>query len=281
MNQNTKKPAIWFTLITAVFIIAALIFYLQPESRPFNWLDLKDAKIEANKTNKLIFLNFYSKWDPISKNIENSVFMNDSIKPILNRNFILASLNISSKENQVLMTKVYKIQNLPSFLILDKHGKEITRFSDMPIGQELMFQKWLNNTSYNFVASWKSYKEAKKAAINNDKYLMVLIIRQPQVATSIYNIFNNNEITNEMMTEIELTYLISTYDKDNEDIKAIGDSACNQNEILLFDKQLIKRLNYQIYHANENLVKEIKQSFNNIKNNPNDSNVIDSTKSRK
>lgn len=265
MNQNTKKPALMLGGAALLSFLVALVLYLQPQSRPFNWLDFEDAKKVALAENKPIFLNFYSKWDPISKNIENTVFMNDTIKTALNKGFILASMNIGSKENQKIMIEKFKIQNLPTFIILDGNGKEITRYATMPIGQEMLFYNWLTDTSYKYVINWKNYNEAKDNAAENDRFLLVVIARLPFATSSIYNVYNNKEIKESIAESIEPTFLTSTNEKDLAIIKEIGDPNSEQNEIILFDKKFIRRFSYDFYIANEDMRKWIIESISHIK----------------
>ncbi len=252
MRQTNKKPAMILGAASALIIVIAAVLYFQADNRPFNWLNLKKAKAKASRENKPVFLNFYSKWSQLSKNIEKTIFMNDSIQSVLNKDYVLASINIAEKENLKMMQEVFKINNIPTYLILDENGREMKRFAAPP-SNEFKFYDWLKDTSFYFAMGWKDYEEAKKTAEENEMAMLTVIVRFQNAAGSIHRMLNDEELRTAIVKNAVPFYLTTTYKEDKKYIKEIEDSASSNNSLILFDKDFNKRLSFDFIAADKDM----------------------------
>jgi thiol-disulfide isomerase/thioredoxin len=88
--------------------------------------DYKKALKIANKSDKLIFVDFYTTWCAPCKQLDKLVFKNDSIQQILKKDFILLKYDA---ENDTIfhLSKKHHISSYPTGLILNKNGFVLNR----------------------------------------------------------------------------------------------------------------------------------------------------------
>ena len=82
----------------------------------FNNKSWAEAKSEAIKSNKLIFIDFYTQWCGPCKNIADKVFTAYSVAAFYNQNFYCLKIDAENGEG-IELAKKYKINLYPTFLL--------------------------------------------------------------------------------------------------------------------------------------------------------------------
>lgn len=108
----------YFKLLIVLLIIQANVF---SQNLIIVDQDYDKAKIIALKENKLIMIDFYTTWCVPCKKLDKLIFENDSIRQILNVNFVLLKYN-AEKDTIFNLSKKYHIFSYPTGLILNKDG---------------------------------------------------------------------------------------------------------------------------------------------------------------
>ncbi len=88
--------------------------------------DLNSALLEAKKTNKSVFIDFYATWCSPCKLMEQNTYSNPEVIAKLNANYIPVKIDVD-KNPQIVSE--YKVYGYPTMVILNPNGIEIKRFS--------------------------------------------------------------------------------------------------------------------------------------------------------
>lgn len=110
-------------------IILSLTFFvhlrlLSAEEIEFKITDYKQLFKVAQKENKPVLLYFHFDGCGACLDMEKNVFINDSVAQFYNQNFITFEIN-TLKGDGVETNKIYNVKMHPTFLYLDKDGKQI------------------------------------------------------------------------------------------------------------------------------------------------------------
>lgn len=126
--MRTKK-----TLFTAAALLLASASSLLAGEGWFT--NISKAKAEAQKENKALFVEFTgSDWCPPCMMMEKAVFSKKSFKSGAEKDFVLVKIDIPNKDkalrrkNEKVLDK-YKVQGVPTVILMDKNGKEFSRFT--------------------------------------------------------------------------------------------------------------------------------------------------------
>lgn len=86
--------------------------------------DLNSALKLAEKSNKLVFVDFYADWCGYCKQLDEDTFSDPNVKQRFAQSYVLVKVNVD--QNSDLASK-YKVYGLPTLVILDTNGNEIKR----------------------------------------------------------------------------------------------------------------------------------------------------------
>ena len=86
--------------------------------------DLNAALKLAEKSNKLVFVDFYADWCGYCKQLDEDTFTDQRVKQKFVQRYILVKVNVD--QNPELASK-YQVYGLPSLIIMDSNGNEIKR----------------------------------------------------------------------------------------------------------------------------------------------------------
>lgn len=234
-TQKSFKAAFYSLLIFAVVFVSALVNFISTTGKLDGWLELDDAIEIANDEHKPIIVNFYSRFNQLSKNINNQIFANKSIKQFFNENFVLAGVNVSKKDVKENLDSVYKISAIPAYLFLDNSGKELFRFE----GSEAM--NILNNFSsksaqsnlldnIKFILSWKSYNDAKEILnIEQEKFMLVAVVNEPNNSRKMMYIFDGPKTKSFIREKFIPVYLNASNNNDQDIIINIKNDIIKDN----------------------------------------------------
>jgi thioredoxin-related protein len=265
MNQKSTYILKIFLGIFIISFIAAFIVYLQPNKKPLNWLPFKDALIKAKNENKRIVLNFYSRWNPMSRQMDNLIFSVDTLKAKLNSNFILAGINLDDSENKKIAKDVFLIERMPLLIMLNPKGKELNRTYNL-MNPNFVYE-WLNDSSFIYIDSWLEYKSAMNIAKNENKKLMVLIINNPNAAEYLNNLFNKQRLQLYLMQNFIPVILRKTFADDRELITKISKAEnIGENFIYILNPDGTDRGYFIIDSFTQNPVDKIIDEFEKISN---------------
>jgi thiol:disulfide interchange protein DsbD len=122
-------------ILIPIILTAAIVGYavLSSESdatttipnNQLNWhTDLNSALNEAKKTNKPIFIDFYTTWCTYCKQLDETTLSNPQVQEKLSKNYVVAKIDADKYPD---VASNYKIYGYPALLFLDSNGGEIKR----------------------------------------------------------------------------------------------------------------------------------------------------------
>lgn len=91
----------------------------------FKHLSLQEAKVEAKKSNKIIFIDAYTSWCGPCKKMVATSFQDPSVSEIYNDKFINLKIDMEKDADGIEIAKMYKVQAYPTLLYVDEDGKLI------------------------------------------------------------------------------------------------------------------------------------------------------------
>ena len=95
------------------------------EGIKFKHISLNEAKIEANKTKKIIFIDAYTSWCGPCKKMAATSFQDPKVSEIYNTKFINLKVDMEKDADGIEIAKMYKVQAYPTLLYIDGDGKLI------------------------------------------------------------------------------------------------------------------------------------------------------------
>ena len=86
--------------------------------------DVKEAVIEAKRTNKRIILDVGGDWCIWCHRLDHYIDSDNEIKTFFNNNFIVVKVNFSKEnKNEEFLSKYPEIPGYPHFFVLEKNGE--------------------------------------------------------------------------------------------------------------------------------------------------------------
>lgn len=97
--------------------------------------DLNAALELAQKSNKLVFADFYADWCGYCKQLDEDTFVNQNVKEKFSQSYVLVKINVD--QNPELASK-YQVYSLPTMIIMDSNGNVIKRQEGFVSAGELL-----------------------------------------------------------------------------------------------------------------------------------------------
>ena len=164
-----KKIYLMFLLL-----LSQTIAVLGQEHIQFQKIDFAQAKENASKENKLIFLDAYTTWCAPCKWMEGNVFNKKEVADYYNAKFINIKVDCEAGEG-IDIAKTYQIKSFPTYLFLDGKGTLIYRTqSKMEADLFLKEAQKANNMDYqipNIAAQFASGNRDAKFLV---RYILVM-----------------------------------------------------------------------------------------------------------
>lgn len=107
----------------AVFFIGLLLLPLMGVAQQginFEHISLEEAMVQAEKQNKLVFIDFYTDWCAPCKMMANGVFKETVVGEEYNKNFI--NIKINAEKEGVQAAKKYGINAYPTMMFINRDG---------------------------------------------------------------------------------------------------------------------------------------------------------------
>ena len=89
----------------------------------FRHMSFQEAKAEAIKSNKIIFIDAYTSWCGPCKKMAATSFLDSNVSEIYNSKFINLKLDMEKDSDGIEIAKIYKVQAYPTLLYIDGDGK--------------------------------------------------------------------------------------------------------------------------------------------------------------
>ncbi len=108
------------------FLLVALPFLISAQGINFFEGSFEEAKLEAQKQEKLIFVDCYTTWCGPCKMMTRDIFPNEAVGKFYNKNFIAMKLDME-KEAGMRFGKDYPVSAYPTIYFLDEQGEIIQK----------------------------------------------------------------------------------------------------------------------------------------------------------
>ena len=127
-----KKIGILFIALMAVFITTSMMNNETEVGIEFNHsMTLADAKTEALKTGKLIFIDCYTDWCGPCRRMAKTSFVNEKVGDAFNENFINLKVEMEKDADGREIAMKYRINAYPTLLVINGEGKLIKKVVGM------------------------------------------------------------------------------------------------------------------------------------------------------
>lgn len=123
-------------LLLALFACLAITAWSQQGIR-FSGHSWKQALAEAQKENKLIFMDAYTSWCGPCRMMDKDVFTNKQVGQYFNQHFVNLKMNMENKEGRELAAK-YQVRAYPSLLFIDGSGQVVHRATGYHEAEQLL-----------------------------------------------------------------------------------------------------------------------------------------------
>ena len=193
MNQRDSSYAKWLGIVGGVSLLAAALLEYWPSSNPLSWLTLDEARAAAATQNKPMFVDVYADWCAPCKEMDRTVFPDDSVKTILTGKYILAKVNGDDPTHGEMMRKQFGIRAYPTYIVLSPSGKERKR--TVGFMQKSNLIRWLNDSTGVTILLWPDLDKAFQNAASQKKRVMVLILQSGDEIERTNALFEEGNLT--------------------------------------------------------------------------------------
>lgn len=142
-----------------LFLLATGILAGEPKSPPsirsasqsILWMEQDHAYTESAKDGKLILIDVYADWCVPCKIMDRTTWVDSSVVTLVRKGFHAVKVDAdseaplqcegSTQPANICVSKAWKLQGLPSLLILDTKGRvllRVTQFLDAPTMREIL-----------------------------------------------------------------------------------------------------------------------------------------------
>ena len=148
-NRQLCSPILFSLLFGLLFVFSSCKSTKSPkilESAPvvdqfaFDFVyedDLKTVLKQAERENKLVFVDIYTTWCLPCKMMNQDVFTHEPTADVINKSFISYKVN-AEKDNGPIMAFNYDVVTYPTLLFLDAQGNVLERKEGSAYHKELL-----------------------------------------------------------------------------------------------------------------------------------------------
>jgi len=131
MKEMKKRIGILFVAVLSVFVMTSLMSSDVEKGINFDHMSLADAKVEAIKTGKLIFIDCYTDWCGPCRRMAKTSFRNEDVGNAFNGKFINLKIEMEKDPDGRDVAMKYRINAYPTLLVINGEGKLIKKVIGM------------------------------------------------------------------------------------------------------------------------------------------------------
>lgn len=111
---------------------------VQTDGIKFSKMTLEEAKKEAAKQNKLIFIDAYTEWCGPCKIMAKTSFKDADVAKLFNDNFINLQIEMEKDEDRKEVAMKYTVKAYPTLLIIDSKGNLVKQTLGLQSAERLL-----------------------------------------------------------------------------------------------------------------------------------------------
>lgn len=238
MHQRQNRFATWAGILCGAFFAAALAVDAWPSDSRLPWVGFNEAQTRARSSNKPVFLDVYAEWCAPCKEMDRSVFPDDSVTDVLSKKYELARVNLDDPIWGDSLRKRFQLRAIPTYIVLTPGGREVKRH--VGYFEKSSFIQWLQDSTHLLVFSWRRFEEAKAQAAFQEKRLLVVITASSENYEKLSSLFDKPGIHEIIDSVFIPTVLLRSNSSDAEMISRLGASNTQNTEMFVLegDKQI-------------------------------------------
>jgi thiol:disulfide interchange protein len=134
-DGSTKKNMPWLMKFGMVVVLVVIGFFGNKAVQSYFGqqaidgtglvvLSLDDALVKAERENKLVLADMSAIWCPTCRRLDKEVFSDESVKSVINDQYVFARIEYESEQGKAFMQK-YKVHGFPTLLVLNAEGNKM------------------------------------------------------------------------------------------------------------------------------------------------------------
>jgi thiol-disulfide isomerase/thioredoxin len=192
MNQRDIPFGRWLALIGGILLSLAAVMEYWPTSSTLQWLDIDQAKALGASQRKPVLVDVYAEWCGPCKNMDNTVFPDDSVQRVLKSRYVLAKIDGDDPVLGDSLRKQLHIRAYPTYIVLTPTGRERKRHvGALPKDQ---FVQWLNDPTGIGILQWLEFDNAVQQASAQKRRVMVLVLNSAEEIESANALFEDPKV---------------------------------------------------------------------------------------
>jgi thiol-disulfide isomerase/thioredoxin len=220
MNQRDTTYAKWLAIIGGMLLIVAAVMEYWPATETLQWLDIEQAKTLGASQKKPVLVDVYAEWCGPCKNMEKTVFPDDSVQLILKSRYVLAKINGDDPVLGDTLRRQFQIRAYPTYIVLTSAGRERKRH--IGFFPRSNFIQWLSDSTGVQILQWQELDKVVAEASLQKRRVMVLILRTSETIETANDMFVEPKVGAIVGKQFVPTLLVGSNSADRATIDQLG-----------------------------------------------------------
>lgn len=222
MNQRDTTYAKWFAIVGGILLIVAAMMEYWPSGSTLKWLGIEEAKALAASQKKPVLVDVYAEWCGPCKNMDKTVFPDDSVQLILKSRYVLAKINGDDPVFGDTLRKQFHIKAYPTYIVLTPTGRERKRY--VGFYPRSPFIAWLNDSTGVQILQWQEFDKVVAEASLQKRRVMVLVLNSNEEIEAANAMFEEQQVGDIIGKHFIPTLLVASNGSDRSAIEQLGSS---------------------------------------------------------